>query len=522
MYNFLIVEDEPRQLRALTNIIRQLRPNYVVNQAVDGLQALEFINHHAVDVVITDIRMPEMDGMQLIEALYDKKHAAKIILCTGYGEFEYAQKAIKMGIFDYFVKPTGKSDIERLLVKVEKKLEEEQIKLKETEYLEKKLVDSFPIFMTYLLNKWVGGSLIEKERLELEQSLNITGPGIAFIAEFTDPDQWGTKPSFEGILKAYLNPMGQSVSFVKEGHRERWITIVTLSQLSKQGLKDLIACLNKLIIDINSENNVELTIGTSRITLNIFTDAKQAYEEALTSLERKFFYGLGKVIVYSEANDRHKSFNLQDKEEELSAAIRKSDIETISLIINGLFQDIDTLIHIEPEQIKEELVRVTLNQSKVIKHLVAKPYYDQFISTLRLKLMRCKDYRELRHDAKNILFEIVDLLHTREDNNSLIIQQCQKYIETHYHEDISLDFLAQRFHFNASYFSNLFKSHAGISLSEYLVKVRMKKAHELLVATDYKISEIALKVGYKDAAYFIRMFKREMGLSPNKFRQVNG
>ncbi|MEX2415912.1 MAG: response regulator [Paenibacillaceae bacterium] len=532
MYHILIVEDEPRQIKALANIIRQLRPENTVSEAYDGLMALEFMEENSVDVVITDIRMPNMDGMQLIQALHQQNNLTKIILLSGYGEFEYAQKAIKLGIFDYVVKPVGKADIERLLSRVEQSLKQERNEKLEKENLARKLDDSFPVYMTSLLNKQINGSINDTELNELESAFTQKGSGVVIATEISKFEQYMVDHSNEviedrmqriqNLMGEYTSTIGQSISFNMEGSRNKIITILNVQQGSVRHINETISCLDRLISTVNMEFNIDLTIGISKVSDNIFLEAKTYYEQAIVSLDRKFYYGLGRVIIYVEMSSEGEPYHLHQKDEELKDAIRKSEIETVSHIVNDYFDQFISLFTIQPEQIKEELIHVLLNQVRAVKHLVTEQLYNQWVTEIRLNSVQCEDYRELRHWAKKMLYQIIDLSHDREDKNSLIIQQCQKFIEVHYAEEITLDTLAQKYHFNSSYFSNLFKTYAGTGLSEFVIKVRVRKALELLLNTNCKMSEIAMKVGYKDAGYFIRVFKREMGMSPHKYRHVKG
>ncbi len=532
MYHMLIVEDEPRQIKALVNVIRQLQPEIAVSEAYDGRMALEFIENHPVDVVITDIRMPNMDGMKLIEALHQAKNAPKIILLSGYGEFEYAQRAIKYGVFDYLVKPIGKADIEKLLRKLEQTLMQERNEKMEMQSLTKKLDDAFPVYLTHLLHKRMNGSISEAEANELEQIFMWKGPGMAaaaeigkfdrFVAGHSDDEIENTMLAILDLIKEHTKSLGSSFSFGMEGTRNKFITIINLRQNSVRYIQEAAARLEVLIADVKMEFGLELTIGLSRGADDIFGEIKTSYEQAVVSLSKKFYHGLGKVIPYGEVKTTNEPFHLYNKEADIKNALRKSDSEAISRIINDYFDQTVSLFAMEPEQIKDELIHVMLNQLGLLKHLMTEQSYLQWVAEIRETLIKCEDYRELRHSSKSLFRKMIDLTRPREDKNALIIQECQRYIETHYAEDLSLDTLSSKYHFNASYFSNLFKTHAGIGLSEYVIKIRAQKAQELLLKTDDKMSEIALKVGYKDAPYFIRIFKREYGISPHKYRHLNG
>ncbi|NMA65689.1 MAG: response regulator [Clostridiaceae bacterium] len=138
MYKLLLVDDENGQLTALEYILNQLRPEYEVYTATDGQEALEVLASNKIDILFTDIRMPIVDGLQLVEKLFKRSMQLKAVIISGYDEFEYAQKAIRYGVKDYLVKPVSKSDLKNVLCKIENILEEERNVKVQVEELKKK------------------------------------------------------------------------------------------------------------------------------------------------------------------------------------------------------------------------------------------------------------------------------------------------------------------------------------------------------------------------------------------------
>jgi two-component system response regulator YesN len=525
MYKMLIVDDEPRQLRALSNIIRGLRPNYEIYETFDGKMALEVLDEYDADIIITDIRMPVMDGMQLIEELSARKHHAKVILLTGHGEFDYAQKAIKLGVFDYIVKPVGKSVLEQLLQKLDDSLEQQMNVQKEKETMEKKLDEFLSVYQVYVLNKWIHGQINHEEQSELEKIITKSGLGTIGIIEVKSNTSTKTICTSK-ISKALtdLIQIGTFTCFVLDGDPTEIVfylnIIPTIQKNTMLNLNLVLDRLNDWIAAAKMENEVNISIGMVALSNDVFQKANLYFNQAQSALNRKFFEGSGKVIVYEPVKyDKSICLDILEEETHLLAAMKKFDIGTVNETVNALFERVSTHVHLPSVYIKNDCVHLLIRLAQMIKHLVTEANFSTLVSRIRNELTSSEDYKMMRHKTKNMLQEIMNHYQDQEKNSKgMAAQLCQKYIEDNYTEDISLEFLSTKFHFNASYFSTLFKCHTGISLSDYVLKVRMQKARELLLHSNDNMTEVAQKVGYKEASYFIRMFKREWGISPHKFR----
>lgn len=152
MYRILLVDDEPRHRRGLAKMIKLLRPQYEVSEAKNGQEAVAMIGAGSFDIVITDIKMPMMDGLTFMETVRESIGSTKIIILSGYAYFEYAQKAVKLGAFDYILKPVNEERVNNFLCKVENKLEQERAELNEAERIKKELDLAFPTFLEVQLN----------------------------------------------------------------------------------------------------------------------------------------------------------------------------------------------------------------------------------------------------------------------------------------------------------------------------------------------------------------------------------
>lgn len=531
MYKLLLVDDESGQLTALEYILNQLRPEYEIHTATDGQEALEVLATNTIDIMFTDIRMPIIDGLQLVEKLFERGIQIKIVIISGYDEFEYAQKAIRFGVNDYLVKPVSKSDLQNVLCKIENILKEERNVKVQVEELKKKLDDSLPVYLEDILNKWVYGQIRSEEKNEIASIIPYKEFGLILITSF-----YKTHGSEEIInsefiqyvkfsMKESLSFLGHSISFFSESDKQQMITVLASNNPINYKSYDARMKMEQFIEKIRNKFNIKTTIGIGKITENIIECAEEAFNSAITALENRFFFGLEKVIYHS---DEYNTISLTNKinilESEIKEALRYGDKSLIPKITNRFFEEIKNKYYKydTSNQLKENLAQLLLFITKSISNQIDNEDYTNLTEEIRRKPFQFEEYSELRQFINETLYRIIDFTHKKfKDKNVILINKCKKFINEKYMEDLSLEMIAQKYFFNPSYFSNLFKRYNGISFSEYLVKVRIQNAVRLLESSEESMSDIAMKVGFKNSAHFIRIFKRETGLPPNKYRQIN-
>jgi two-component system response regulator YesN len=534
MYKVLIVDDEPRQLRAMVNIIQKMKPKYEVHSAQNGQQALEVINNMPIDILLTDIRMPMMDGLQLIDEVCKQGHQMKTIILSGYREFEYAQKSIGLGVFDYLLKPIKKQELEGILDKVEKSMQQVLEQNTQKEHMKEQLKNTLPIYFERQVNKWIRKEINEADLKKIESIFPFKGIGIVIvtsISQYTAFVETHTAEEVQEMLqhvkfsiKDFLNPLGHSISAVLES-REGYIATILNSQKDFNIIeKDNLELIDRFVKRIYQEFSLYISVGISNKYDNIFEDVSKGFEEAMTAVEYKFYRGIPSIIHFSAVHTcfSKKIIDLYELESGLSNAIRDLDKNMVLKILNEWIKKTIAQEDADPVKVKDNVTYMMLGQAKILKNIILDKEYEEFMTYSDRLITRSEDYRELRHNIYQVLSDIIDILNGRsKDNNHIIIEKCKKYIEDHYSEDISLTDIAQKYHFNPSYFSNIFKKLTGIGFAEYVAKIRLERAKYLLKYTDAKISEISIESGFKNDTYFITLFKREFGVSPYKYRQFN-
>jgi two-component system response regulator YesN len=533
MVKILLVDDEPRQVRALANILTKLEPDSEVYTAGDGREALDFILQNRIDILMTDIRMPVMDGIELIERLSELGQKIRIVILSGYGEFEYAQKAIRFGVQDYLVKPISRDNLTELMQKFVQGIREDREQLQSQEELKKKLDSTLPVYLDRQLNKWIRGGLDGEGLGEIASIFPYKGCGAVIVTHLGKP--YGSGPDAGGeqkdnllrelkyLLKDALKPLGHSISFGLEGFPELLATVINSDEPFQFTGQEHWKRLKDLIGHVKNEHGITITLGLSRFSENIFEEVGERFSEALAAAERRFFAGRGTILSFDGTrSELSRTFNPGTLEAELSEAVRHGDTGTVASIVGKAFEKVNENSSCEPQRLKEEWEHLALNQIKVLLPFQTEEEYNRLVQETKADIAGCEDYRELWHSVNNILGRTAGLFVRESSRNSdASIEKCKKYLDASYMKEITLETVAQRYHFNPSYFSNLFKNSVGIGFSEYLNSIRIRNAQRLLKQTDGSMADIAAKVGFRDPAYFNRAFKRQTGLSPLKYRKLH-
>ncbi len=530
MYKLLVVDDEPRQAKSLAAIINLLKPDYDISIANNGQEALEKILNGSYDILFTDIRMPVLDGLQLIDMITKRELKIKIVILSGFSEFEYAQKAIQYGVIDYLVKPISKTNLKKTLDGIDEFLKNEQkIKYQEDEII-KKLNNTMEIYLDHQLNKWIKGKINEHELNDIESVFPCRGYGLVLVTVFST-----SSVSSEAIdekfikyakdsMKDTLSDIGNSLSFFLESESCQMVTILSSSsqlrlQLSKNQEKILL-----YIKNLKDNYGKIATIGVGNESECLDKNISESFNSAKAAVTQRFFVGLEKVIFCENNNVivNCGTYSIDDFENAITEAVNNGDKLAVTKIVVEFFGAVKNIKDINPDKLREDIIHLLLIQAKNINNLIDKDSYIALDNEIKREPYFCEEYKELRYFTNTVLDKIIDISdHRFVDKKGVLINKCKRYIDEKYMEDISLEVVANKYFFNPSYFSSLFKSYLGIGFSEYLLNVRIQNAKRLLICTSDSMSSVAAQIGFKDAAYFNRVFKREVGISPLKFRRMN-
>lgn len=506
MYKILVVDDEKIERKGVTFLFRQMDIECEIEEAVNGQAALDYLTENEVDILLTDIKMPHMDGMELIKNIKEKKlnPGMKIIIISGHNDFEYAKTAVKLGVSDYILKPVDPKEFEATLRKAVDEIESQKI---EQGIMEKSLEFLKQHYLYSLVNGLVVGDL---------QNMNLTGAVMdadysklmlveferSFFGNGDNDFLKNLDDSFKEIDIAfqYLNlNTEQCVIFFKEHDKEDayWKRVAI-----------------KIQNMIRQKYNVTAYIAVSR-TFSKTEDIPEAFEEAENLMENRFYQSETKVYLSYENGQSPLNGPMDDDTlmKQMKQDIKMKDADSLRIHFEKLCTKYKS---------KTDFSQVYV---KFIFSNLLKDFYDNIpdVGEFELnseieKLYKAVDFQTVI-DIVNV--NIKRLEESFASNPQMIhreIESVKQYIYEHYGEEIGVEQLADMVYMAPSYLSCVFKKETGQNLSKFIKAYRMEKAKEMLEESHKKIVTISNEVGYPNVSYFCQSFREYFGISPQKYR----
>ncbi|QHT63245.1 response regulator [Paenibacillus lycopersici] len=609
--HILIVDDEPRHLRGMAAMIQSMRPLARVSTAKDGESALACVRSERPDVVLSDIQMPNMNGLAFLKLAAAEGLPAKIVMVSAYDLFEYAQTAIRHGAFDYLLKPIDADKVEVLLERLERQLEAERKEWGESDELKLRFALASPAYRDRLLHLWLSGEMPAEGRAELAEwpllreatalvlteagsSADAAGepdatnaPDVPAVPEaerspggsnvpdatsdpnalesasasnipnapdapsFSDGPNFSDAPSAsnipnapdaqyagspEALLRSLVGQLERSVvafgpacTFALQtepGQRSRLVTALCLRQPITQVLQDeLRAALQALSASLRP--GIALSHGIGIVTAGLASDRAadaadipQLYRQAQAALAHAFHdEWQGAVSGAALTPVAAPVFGLDG--EQLFEALQEPTMASAEGLLRSAFRQLAAGGHTDPKLMKDYAALTVMKIKSRTRDVVDRRIGSILADTALFEIPACAGSGTLLDLLLLRLSDVhLSLTARKQGRSEQIVEQCLAWIQEHYRDDLTLEQAAERFHFNASYFSTLIKSWTGRSFSDHLTEARMRQAKELLAAGQLKIYEIAERCGYRDTKYFTRMFKKQVGLSPEAYKRI--
>lgn len=503
MYRLLLVDDEKIERNGILFLMRQLHLQLQVTEAANGKEALEYLSKNPVDILLTDVKMPFMDGITLLEHVSKQYPDMKKIIFSGYSEFEYARKAMHLGVKDYILKPVDPQEFEKTIQKVITELEESKIEKERKE-------ESISFLKEHILFSLINGSRKE-ELLDKTKYMD-----LSFLKSYrrmilleTNSDFFGkadVTSLYEWLEQAeisfqYLNlNLQQSVVFLENEKEDSYY--IELAQW--------------LCDRIEKEYQEKCYIAVSD-PMTEASDLYEVFESLEKRMENKFYQSGQTVFGPAESDGENVLVQIDDDTlmKQMKQDMKMKDIDSLREHFNGLCNK----------------YRNRKNFSHIyIKFIFSNLLKDFYENTPNHKEQELNDEidRLYRAEGFDTVMEILEknldrLSETFGQNPQMLhreIESVKDYIYEHYSEEIGVDLLAQKVYMAPSYLSHIFKKETGQNLSKFIKAYRMEKAKEMLEETHEKIVQISYAVGYPNVSYFCQSFREFYGVSPQKFRNT--
>lgn len=503
----LIVDDEYFARKAISKMLNSKNEmDFCVLEAENGNEAIQIIQKERPDVVISDIRMPEVDGIELAEYIYINFPNISTVIISGFADFEYAQNALRYGVKEYLLKPVNKVQLLKLIDTI---YSENQNKANIWKGLiEKRLKDHLESRSTIEINSF-------SKLLDFQEEPN--GFTISVIQnknDFTITE----KDSLSYLLGDKQN--GQQIYFL-DNREAVVIQVLRLvnGMFDEEVLGKQLQRFRKLIY---TDKVLSLSIGTSPPYYN-FKDLAKAYLQAKQAMTAHLIEGRGKIYEFGGVNRYWKPSGevFRDELRLYARALTESNERACRNIISLLTEKAVTLQDGSLSTLEELGTQLIFSINRAFKELLktkdSKEYFEEYKS---IDIKQISELEEMKQYIFNAVQSYCEIALGSNHNQEEIVSKMEKYIEEYFYEDISLEEISAKLcYMNASYLSRLFKARRGITFLTALQKIRMQKAVKFLEDNMISISEVASLVGYNDVSYFIQSFKKYYGCTPNVYKQ---
>ncbi|MCR2807904.1 response regulator [Paenibacillus soyae] len=526
----LIVDDEDKVREAIAFKTDWAACGFeLVGGCANGRDALEAAEKLQPDVVLTDICMPYMDGLELAERLTEQYRELKIVILTGFEQFDYAKQAIKLKVNDYLLKPINLQELTEFLLKLKAELDEEAARLADLTALRAQWQESYPLLRERFLNRLVLHPMTDEAiRRKLDSfRLGLSGPSYAALLlelETEQGDAGGSHPDKDLLRFAAAN-IAQEIAEQEYGGvafqtRDDRIAILLGGEGGMLG-----AHMQKVAGFVSGALakylKLSVSIGLGRVYPSLH-QLRYSYQEASSALEYRYLTGDGRILSIQdvEFGEPVGEAEYNEFERELSAAVKTGNtaralqavedwvarLRASAMRMNGVVG----YMHRTLATVIQAGTQSGLDQG------------DGLGGIFFAKLNALKTIEEARSWLEELCGQVIrDLARRRSDASHTQMMEAIAYIHEHYSRaELTLGEVCQHVYLSLSYFSSLFKQQTGLTFVEYLTKHRLAKARELLLATSLKTYEISERVGYQDPQYFSVIFKRHFGMSPKEFRSA--
>lgn len=535
MLKVFLVEDEVVMRNGIKNTIPWEKEGFeFVGEASDGELAYPLIKKEKPDILITDIKMPFMDGLELSRLVKQEMPDIKIIILSGYDEFEYAKEAISIGITDYLVKPVASTQLLEAVKKVGKLVQEEQQQREFLETFERERLENKQLARQKLFRGLASGmkavSDILKEGREAGLDLAANRYNIILFQIFANGEVEGyseEQNTATQAIEAMTDDMPE-VLMVELG-LDGWAFIVKETGEEKKLEHTMEEFLERLLSIIGTCTGIEYFGGVGK-AVGRLSELNKCFEEANRAFAYRYLKKRNQIIYSGDAVEE----KAVDEELKLSALnMDKLDRKSIERFLKiGLKGEVTHFIDEYFDSLGERNIQSLLFRQYVTMdmYFVAATMLEQLGYDSGELVERCGDFQKMtevfstvertKDYLRNVFETVIELRETvARKKYSSLLKDARNYIEQNYdNEEISLNTVAASVNLSPNHFSTIFSQETGQTFIEFLTCVRMEKAKELLRSTSMKTAEIAYTVGYKDAHYFSYLFKKTQECTPREFR----
>lgn len=531
-----LVEDEMVIRRGIKNSIDWEKEGYIFcGEASDGELAYPMIIKEKPDILITDIRMPFMDGLELCKLVKEELPNIKILILSGYDEFDYAKEAIRLGVTEYLLKPISSGKLLEALNGVSESIRRE----KEDKDLVRKYMEEMRENTEHEKQKFfeqmIAGNLSMADALETgkKYEMNLSaGMYNLLLFRFTLGEENRKSGELLGEAEYAIKKLTERLEYVFEFQRdvEGWAFLLMAD--NEEQMSERVKELSKDLEEIMKNYSTITYFGGIGQPVARLRELEESFREAERALAARFTMELNRIISVEDIRMAQNVDTLDDIEITSFGEIEKTRTMLEKFLNNGAEDEIDEFVDVYINELPEENLKSVLMRQYIIMdaYIVMMSFCEKIegiegemqaqSEELKNSMKTIQTLEEIKNYIRMLLKKIIGVRDTISGRRySDIIEIAKDQIrKTYMSDEISLNTIAAEVGMSPSYFSSIFSKEMGKTFVEYLTEIRMDRAKELLMCSSMKTSEIGYEVGYKDPHYFSYIFKKTQNCIPKEFR----
>lgn len=531
-----LVEDEMVIRRGIKNSIDWEKEGYIFcGEASDGELAYPMIIKEKPDILITDIRMPFMDGLELCKLVKEELPNIKILILSGYDEFDYAKEAIRLGVTEYLLKPISSGKLLEALNGVSESIRRE----KEDKDLVRKYMEEMRENTEHEKQKFfeqmIVGNLSMADALETgkKYEMNLSaGMYNLLLFRFTLGEENRKSGELLGEAEYAIKKLTERLEYVFEFQRdvEGWAFLLMAD--NEEQMSERVKELSKDLEEIMKNYSTIAYFGGIGQPVARLRELEESFREAERALAARFTMELNRIISVEDIRMAQNVDTLDDIEITSFGEIEKTRTMLEKFLNNGAEDEIDEFVDVYINELPEENLKSVLMRQYIIMdaYIVMMSFCEKIegiegemqaqSEELKNSMKTIQTLEEIKNYIRMLLKKIIGVRDTISGRRySDIIEIAKDQIrKTYMSDEISLNTIAAEVGMSPSYFSSIFSKEMGKTFVEYLTEIRMDRAKELLMCSSMKTSEIGYEVGYKDPHYFSYIFKKTQNCTPKEFR----
>lgn len=510
----VIVEDEIRIREGMIRLIKKIGQRHeIVGEAENGRDGLKQIEASKPDLIITDIKMSDMDGLEMLTKLKEKHISVKTIVLSAYSDFSYAQKAIKLGVSEYLLKPISVLSLTQALDNIEIQLEQERKYKKNNP----DMLQSLESVFSGIILGVIGADSDLLDFLDRNYQLN-TGSNFVLIPVYLGNHYENNKLKMSKELHDVLRLRAGLKYRILEIPQSKILLLVLFAYTDERELERWFQ--NRVLLQFMREKNYRACFGW--MAFSGISQMKESLHTLLTYMDWNIVLGDDVIVSYPKVTQIQTvplSYPI-DLESQTKAALCSFDSKKVESSAQNFCQYFKSGRLYSPKEIKESFVRYLWSVINIIKEIDFVQYKNIEQQEFLKNIMSAITFTELEQTLHEVLL-LLPLDKTGETSINLTVQRAQSLVHEFYSQGITLDEIAAKLKITPEYLGTQFHKEMGVTFSSYMKNYRIKKAKELLIGTDLKLYEIAEKVGYSDSKYFGQVFRECTGQLPTEYRKAN-